>query len=165
MANKSRGVERPTDGVQSRRNFLKWVKQAAAGASLAAIGLGLMDPSEVLAASRNAPNGTPCYGCIIIEHGGLVPQGCGCGSIEEYQNRIETAGGIYPNCTWSYPYCGLALRVIRAVAASIDVIGIGQAGKSFPACPMPVSNKTNPKLSRHAHRCPRHEYGGPRRFR
>ncbi len=47
---------------QSRRRFVKWMGQIAAGASLATIGLGITNPLDALAASKKAaiPN---CYQC------------------------------------------------------------------------------------------------------
>ena len=52
---------------QSRRHFVKWVGQIAAGASLATIGLGITNPLDVLAANKKAtiPNcyQCPCNGC------------------------------------------------------------------------------------------------------
>lgn len=83
MENKPQVVEQ--EQPSSRRSFFTWVGQVAAGASLAAIGLGLANPESVLAASKpsikhgpNTPNCIPCpTGCQVtrcIQNGGGCPE-------------------------------------------------------------------------------------------
>ena len=54
-----------------RRRFMKWVGQATAGASLAALGLGLANSKAAWA----KPDCTPCSGCVVVScsHSGKCP--------------------------------------------------------------------------------------------
>ncbi len=58
----SKNINQRFEESQSRRRFVKWMGQIAAGASLATIGLGITNPLDALAASKKAaiPN---CYQC------------------------------------------------------------------------------------------------------
>ena len=55
-------IKQQFEESHSRRRFVKWMGQIAAGASLATIGLGITNPLDALAASKKAavPN---CYQC------------------------------------------------------------------------------------------------------
>ena len=50
------------DSETSRRSLFKWMGQVAAGASLAALGLGLANTKSALA----QPNCIPCEGCVVV---------------------------------------------------------------------------------------------------
>ncbi len=66
---------------RSRRKFFIWIGQVVAGASLAAIGLGLADPQKVLA----DPDCTPCEGCVVVS---CLPNGYCKAHNPEYPNLI-----------------------------------------------------------------------------
>lgn len=63
-------IKQQFEESQSRRRFVKWVGQIAAGASLATLGLGITNPLNALAASKKQaiPDcfQCPCDGCTGI---------------------------------------------------------------------------------------------------
>jgi len=84
---------------QPRRKFFVWVGQIIAGASLAGIGLGLVDPKAVLA----DPECTPCSGCKILSctySGTCRAQNPNTPYLVEYQAYV---GCVPPGCTLAPP--------------------------------------------------------------
>jgi hypothetical protein len=57
-----RNILHDSETARSRRSLFKWMKQVAAGTSLAAVGLGLANAKTALA----NPNCTPCSGCQVV---------------------------------------------------------------------------------------------------
>jgi hypothetical protein len=97
--------------ISSRRNFFSYMKQIAAGASVAGVSLGLLNPKDVFAASTPTstptsmnPQAIPCDGCQVTS----CRFNWGCWLQYDIWNlqQYTVTTGTAPHCiTHSYSVC------------------------------------------------------------
>lgn len=107
MANTPERFDENIEQPRSRRGFLTWVGQVAAGVSIAGIGLGLVKPLEAFA----APECNPCTGCRILcqeDRIACCPEG-----YPIFMKIQSISGCVPPGCVYSNPFyaCSTTLNI------------------------------------------------------
>ncbi len=112
MANTPERFDENIEQPRSRRGFLTWVGQVAAGVSIAGIGLGLVKPLEAFA----APDCNPCTGCKILCE--AYNTACCPGSHPILMQVQNITGCVPPGCVYHPAY--FACSTTYGICPSVD---------------------------------------------